>query len=174
MTRGAKHHLAPGGPSRQNARRRRNWTAAGMSERGWRMASRRFSTAAVLIAVALLCAQVSAAETPPEAAQPASPPAAAAPEQASPPLKCRIGKPSYCAKYGGFRCRKKNDLPNAEAECAAWTQACFECHYQIPECFGHKRPLADSPKCAACEQQWHECMGRIDARHWPNRRKGSD
>lgn len=130
----------------------------------------------VAIIAALLHLPASAAETPPEAAQPAPPAAAAAPaaEYVSPPLKCRIGKPSYCAKYGGFRCRKKNDLPNAEAECAAWTEACFECHYQIPECFGHKRPLADSPICAACDQQWHECMGRIDAKHWPNRRKSSD
>lgn len=134
---------------------------------------------ALVVAVAISSAVQAEPEAP--SASPAPAPAAqasasgAAPTvQLAPPLKCRIGKPSYCGKHGGTRCLKKNSQPDTETACAAWTDACIECHYQIPECFGSVRPLADSPKCADCEQQWRDCMGRIDARYWPNRRSPSD
>lgn len=127
------------------------------------------SALAALLALVIV-APVSAAE-PAASTSPAAAASPAAPSTVVPPLKCRIGKPSYCFKYGGFRCRKQNSVPNAEATCAAWTEACLDCHRDIPECFGSVRPLAGSAKCAECEQQWHDCMHRIDAKHWPDRLK---
>lgn len=112
----------------------------------------------------------------PASAQQSAPPAAT-PQTATepapkyPPLKCRIGKPSYCFKYGGSRCLEINAVPNRTAACADWTEACLECHRDIPDCFGKVRPLAGSAKCAECEQQWHDCMHRIDAKYWPDRLK---
>lgn len=133
-------------------------------------------TASVIAALALMlsallflsAAPVSAQQSPPPSAGPQSAPQAAT---KYPPLKCRIGKPSYCGKYGGYRCRKTNSVPNAEAACDAWTEACLECHRDIPDCFGKVRPLAGTPRCASCEQQWHDCMHRIDAKFWPDRLK---
>ncbi len=88
-----------------------------------------------------------------------------------PPLKCRIGKPSYCFKYGGSRCLATNAVPKREAACESWTEACLECHRDIPDCFGKVRPLAGTPQCAACDQRWLDCMHRADARYWPDRLK---
>ena len=84
---------------------------------------------------------------------------------------CRIGKPSYCFKYGGSRCLATNTVPKREAACEAWTEACLECHRDIPDCFGKVRPLAGTPACAACDQRWIDCMHRADARYWPERLK---
>lgn len=87
---------------------------------------------------------------------------------------CRIGKPSYCLKYGQMFCLRENVLPDREQACAEWVQACFDCHRHIPNCLGGTRPPASSPLCKGCEGEWRQCMHAIDAVFWPNRRKKSD
>lgn len=84
---------------------------------------------------------------------------------------CRIGKPSYCYKYGQMFCLKENDLPGREQACADWTAACLACHALIPQCLGGARPPHNSPLCRTCGDEWHGCMRAIDAAYWPNRLK---
>lgn len=86
---------------------------------------------------------------------------------------CRIGKPSYCFKYGQTFCRKDNVLPDREQACADWTAACLDCHGFIPKCLGGTRPPTASPLCRACESEWRSCMHVIDDAFWPNRRRKS-
>lgn len=83
---------------------------------------------------------------------------------------CHIGKPSYCFKYGGEICEKVN--ARGKDACPTWTKACIDCHTAISECFGHKRPLADSAQCSRCSAAWSACMKRIEKRYWPNRMSG--
>lgn len=83
------------------------------------------------------------------------------------PMTCRIGKPSYCLKYGGSRCEKAND--RGPTACAEWQRACLRCHEPIGECLGYTRIDAGSPRCKTCTDNWHACMRAIDAAHWPNR-----
>lgn len=101
----------------------------------------------------------------------AEPDASAAPRV----YACRIGKPSYCFKYGGSRCQKLNSKgrtpAGVEKNCDAWTAACLDCHAEIPPCLGGVRPAQASPGCLTCTEKWHACMDRIDAAHWPNRRQ---
>jgi hypothetical protein len=87
------------------------------------------------------------------------------------PLKCRIGKPSYCLKYGESRCIKTNDVPDRAKACARWTAGCLDCHGAIPACFGGRRPPAQSALCTTCDEAWRACMRRIDAQFWPGRLK---
>jgi hypothetical protein len=86
---------------------------------------------------------------------------------------CRIGKPSYCYKYGGTRCPKLNTLGGTpekiEANCEAWTGACLACHGEIPDCLGKPRPKAGSTQCTVCHDAWLACMDKNDAKFWPNR-----
>ena len=82
---------------------------------------------------------------------------------------CRIGKPSYCFKYGGHLCEMWNNAPNKPAACAKWTSACVDCHNDIPTCLGHTRPLGNTPQCKRCDAKWLSCMKKIDRRFWPNR-----
>ena len=84
--------------------------------------------------------------------------------------KCRIGKPTYCFKYGGNLCEQWNNAPNKPAACEKWTAACLDCHVAIPQCLGNVRPMSDAPSCKRCSTRWSSCMKTIDALHWPNRR----
>lgn len=81
--------------------------------------------------------------------------------------QCRIGRPSYCDKYGGTVCEKSNAL--GAAACERWHAACFRCHQRIDDCTGGNRLSSASPKCEACSARWLSCMQNIDARYWPNR-----
>ena len=83
--------------------------------------------------------------------------------------QCRIGKPSYCFKYGGNLCEQWNNAPDKPAACERWTAACLDCHVAIPKCLGNVRPMSDAPSCKRCSTRWSSCMKRIDALHWPNR-----
>lgn len=82
---------------------------------------------------------------------------------------CRIGKPSYCFKYGQAICERENTAPDKAAACQSWTAACLDCHNAIPTCLGNKRPASDAPQCTSCSTAWQGCMAKIDARYWPNR-----
>lgn len=85
---------------------------------------------------------------------------------------CRIGKPSYCFKYGQMFCLERNSIEQGrEKACEDWTAACLVCHARIPDCLGGTRPPTSSPQCKACEDEWHACMHAIDAVYWPNRRQ---
>lgn len=86
---------------------------------------------------------------------------------------CQIGKPSYCFKYGQMFCLRNNELPDRDAACADWTQACLDCHGLIPQCLGGTRPPHKDPLCTACTEQWRSCMHAIDKAFWPNRRRKS-
>jgi hypothetical protein len=87
--------------------------------------------------------------------------------------RCRIGKPSYCFKYGGNLCEKWNKRPDAPAACQKWTQACLTCHEQIPACLGRQSTPSSSPLCNRCSTAWLACMKKIDRRYWPNRSDGA-
>jgi hypothetical protein len=85
-------------------------------------------------------------------------------------FRCRIGKPSYCFKYGGTLCEKWNSVPGAAKACERWTAACLDCHAAIPECLGSGQTvLSGTPRCTRCESRWLACMKKIDAKFWPNR-----
>ncbi len=84
---------------------------------------------------------------------------------------CRIGKPSYCFKYGGTRCEQTNFATNKSTACQKWTSACIDCHNEIPDCFGRTRPSSTSLTCTNCSKKWRSCMSKIDHRYWPNRQK---
>ena len=84
-------------------------------------------------------------------------------------FKCRIGKPSYCFKYGGNLCEKWNKVPGVASACEKWTAACLDCHAAIPTCLDNHRPPASSPQCTRCDKRWLACMDKIDTLYWPNR-----
>jgi hypothetical protein len=86
------------------------------------------------------------------------------------PYRCRIGKPSYCFKYGGVRCARAN--PKGVDGCAEWRAACLACHAELPACLDHGQVKAGTPRCTHCEHEWEACMNKADAAHWPNRKGG--
>jgi hypothetical protein len=88
---------------------------------------------------------------------------------------CRIGKPSYCYKYGGSLCQTRNSRGLGSGVCDSWTSACLECHAEIPACLGagrpgFHRPLRSTSVCSRCDARWTACMAKTDRRFWPNRR----
>jgi hypothetical protein len=89
------------------------------------------------------------------------------------PPACRIGKPSYCLKYGGSRCTATNARIDRKLACQQWTEGCFDCHRKIPDCLGVERVRADSQQCRDCRETWAACLYASDARHWPNRLRRS-
>lgn len=82
---------------------------------------------------------------------------------------CRIGKPSYCLKYGGSRCEASNTAPDVKAACAAWTRGCFECHEVGNACREGRGFRSGDIGCAACQEVFVQCLYRMDAKFWPNR-----
>ena len=94
-------------------------------------------------------------------------------QAANPPPLCRIGKISYCAKYGGILCVIHNYAKDPLVACESWLNACVECHNDIPACLGGTRPPASAKLCNTCNQRWLSCMRRIDAAHDKNRNDNS-
>jgi hypothetical protein len=86
---------------------------------------------------------------------------------------CRIGRPAYCFKYGGLVCSKRTDIgpKRRERNCGLWTDACLDCHREIPGCLGVPRMPASNPQCSVCHDAWLACMKRIDRKFWPARNK---
>jgi hypothetical protein len=84
-----------------------------------------------------------------------------------PAPRCRIGKPSYCFKYGQTRCETANKV--GAGKCPAWLEGCLACHRPIAACLGGP-VAAGTLKCGECNSQWLACMRANDTKHWPNRR----
>jgi hypothetical protein len=86
--------------------------------------------------------------------------------------KCKIGRPAYCFKYSGTLCEQSNTT-NAVGACAAWGNACLQCHEATAACLGNRVRLRSEPICSRCDAAWSACMRKIDSRYWPNRQRQS-
>ncbi len=82
---------------------------------------------------------------------------------------CRIGKPSYCHKYGVGRCPLLNNRADGTAACERWTVACFDCHDRGMACRNDRKLTTADLACASCQAVVTQCLHAIDARLWPNR-----
>ncbi len=84
---------------------------------------------------------------------------------------CARGKPSYCFKYGGNRCKKSNAAADATTACAKWVEYCLDCQTGIHACFDRfgGDVKAGSEACNTCHEEMSACMAKIDKQYWPNR-----